>query len=194
MAQLPPKIPNIPPQTYPPLSFSPHQKPLTPPLTNTPNNTNNPSWVDDFLDFTSTRRGTHRRSVSDSIAFLEAAPSGCGFDKLDDEQLMSMFSDEISAGIQGMVGPISSHNSDEDSNDEEKTVMSTDDNNKDCDNKENNNEKVFECLLKSEPGEVESVCKIVSDNYQISANSSDNNANQQSDHSDNYVDPKRVKR
>ncbi|CAO2833351.1 unnamed protein product [Amaranthus hypochondriacus] len=183
MAQLPPKIPNIPPQTYPPLS---NQKPLTPPSTN-------PSWVDDFLDFTSTRRGTHRRSVSDSIAFLEAAPSACGFDKLDDDQLMSMFSDEISAGIQGMVGPISSHNSDEDSNNEDKTVMSIDDNNynnnnkKDCDN---NNDKVFECLLKSEPGEVESV----SHNNQISANSSDNNANHQSDHSDNYVDPKRVKR
>ncbi|KAL5207672.1 hypothetical protein ABZP36_032107 [Zizania latifolia] len=48
------------------------------------------------------RRGAHRRSASDSAAFLEAVPmndviSGGGggdeFDRLDDEQLMSMFSD-----------------------------------------------------------------------------------------------------
>ncbi|KAJ6422039.1 hypothetical protein OIU84_027054 [Salix udensis] len=35
----------------------------------------NPSWVDEFLDFSLTRRGTHRRSASDSIAFLEEAPT-----------------------------------------------------------------------------------------------------------------------
>ncbi|PPS09994.1 hypothetical protein GOBAR_AA10653 [Gossypium barbadense] len=33
--------------------------------------TNHPSWVDEFLDFSSARRGAHRRSMSDSIAFLE---------------------------------------------------------------------------------------------------------------------------
>lgn len=78
----------------------------------------NPSWVDEFLGFSSTRRGTHRRSVSDSIAFREEAPSmlekcratgapglGSGhnssadFDKFDDEQLMSMFNDDISNAV-----------------------------------------------------------------------------------------------
>ncbi|WOK97185.1 basic leucine zipper 6-like [Canna indica] len=61
------------------------------------------SWVDEFLDFSAAKRAAHRRSASDSIAFLEAAPlDGAGggegggheFDRLDDDQLMSMFSDE----------------------------------------------------------------------------------------------------
>jgi hypothetical protein len=44
------------------------------------------------------RDGAHRRSASDSAAFLEAVPmddviGGGEFDRLDDEQLMSMFSD-----------------------------------------------------------------------------------------------------
>ncbi|XP_022741029.1 basic leucine zipper 61-like isoform X2 [Durio zibethinus] len=69
-------------------------------------------WVDEFLDFSSARRETHRRSISDSIAFLEApmleecrggsnAPPGTGtssnheFDKFDDEQFMSMFPDDM---------------------------------------------------------------------------------------------------
>ncbi|KAK7244217.1 hypothetical protein RIF29_39036 [Crotalaria pallida] len=51
-----------------------------------------PSWVDEFLDFSSARRGAHRRSASDSIAFLETT-----FDKLDEDQLISMFSDDFSA-------------------------------------------------------------------------------------------------
>ncbi|KAM0901823.1 hypothetical protein ACQ4PT_019727 [Festuca glaucescens] len=57
------------------------------------------SSAGDFLGFAAARRGAHRRSASDSAAFLEAVPmddvlSGGGdFDRLDDEQLMSMFSD-----------------------------------------------------------------------------------------------------
>ncbi|XP_066325378.1 basic leucine zipper 19-like [Miscanthus floridulus] len=57
----------------------------------------------EFLGFAATRRGAHRRSASDSVAFLEAVPmddviggggsAGDDFDRLDDEQLMSMFSD-----------------------------------------------------------------------------------------------------
>lgn len=55
----------------------------------------------EFLGFAAARRGAHRRSASDSAAFLEAVPmddvigggGGDDFDRLDDEQLMSMFSD-----------------------------------------------------------------------------------------------------
>ncbi|KAG8045663.1 hypothetical protein GUJ93_ZPchr0008g14104 [Zizania palustris] len=60
-----------------------------------------PFWVDEFLDFSAAKRGAHRRSVSDSVAFLEAVPdenAGVGthdFDRLDDDQLMSMFSDDL---------------------------------------------------------------------------------------------------
>lgn len=89
MAQLPPKIPNMTPH-WPDFSS---QK-----LTAT--TVQNPSWVDEFLDFSACRRGNHRRSISDSIAFLEAPfVRGHGsnehqhFDRFDDEQFMSMFKD-----------------------------------------------------------------------------------------------------
>ncbi|KAK9152946.1 hypothetical protein Sjap_000426 [Stephania japonica] len=102
MAQLPPKVPNMAPN-WP--NF-PHQR-LPPSMAITQQQ---PSWVDEFLDFSSAKRSAHRRSVSDSIAFLEAplieecrnSSSGLRhginneFDRLDDEQLMSMFSDEFS--------------------------------------------------------------------------------------------------
>jgi hypothetical protein len=58
------------------------------------------AWAGDFAEFAASRRGAHRRSLSDSVAFVEAAPvdGGAGeFDKLDDDQLMSMFPDEGSA-------------------------------------------------------------------------------------------------
>lgn len=101
MAQLPPKIPNM-TQNWP--NF-PHQR--APSMGNlVPNATQRPSWVEEFLDFSSAKRGSHRRSVSDSISFLEAPlveesqsntkPGNNEFDRLDDEQLMSMFSDDIS--------------------------------------------------------------------------------------------------
>lgn len=57
------------------------------------------SAAGEFLGFAASRRGAHRRSASDSAAFLEAVPmdddviGGGEFDRLDDEQLMSMFSD-----------------------------------------------------------------------------------------------------
>ncbi|WOK91519.1 basic leucine zipper 61-like [Canna indica] len=58
-----------------------------------------PSWVDEFLDFSAARRSHHRRSVSDSVAFLEPplVDEASGFDRLDDDQLLSMFSDEVPA-------------------------------------------------------------------------------------------------
>lgn len=124
MAQLPPKIPNMAPnwpefsrQKIPSLdSFAPSTTAVTAAISH-----QNPSWVDEFLDFSSARRGSHRRSVSDSITFLEMpmleddcrgsvgpatavvpAP-GSGdrneFDRFDDEQFLSMFNDEISAAV-----------------------------------------------------------------------------------------------
>ncbi|GER53823.1 basic-leucine zipper transcription factor family protein [Striga asiatica] len=76
------------------------------------------AWVDEFLDFSASRRGAHRRTVSDPIAFVEeptagAAGAGGGFDRLDDEQLQSMFSDEVAA-----VGPTSNPSTPSDHNSE----------------------------------------------------------------------------
>ncbi|XP_061341827.1 basic leucine zipper 61-like [Gastrolobium bilobum] len=90
MAQLPPKIP-------PPSNFT---------STTTSDKQQLPSWVDEFLDFSSSRRGCHRRSASDSVAFLEecrfsddgaatARTTAHAFHGLEDDQLMSMFCDDI---------------------------------------------------------------------------------------------------
>ncbi|KAG0464222.1 hypothetical protein HPP92_019853 [Vanilla planifolia] len=86
MAQLPPKSP----PTWPTLSSAAAL---------------HASWADDFLDFSSAKRGAHRRAMSDSIAFFEliADPpepahnatvthhSSSDFERLDDDQLISMF-------------------------------------------------------------------------------------------------------
>ncbi|XP_072984704.1 basic leucine zipper 6-like [Typha latifolia] len=84
MAQLPPKVPNMAPN-WPAFGHSAAVA------------VNQPSWINEFLDFAAAKRGAHRRSVSESIAFLEPAVDGGGveheFDRLDDDQLMSMFSD-----------------------------------------------------------------------------------------------------
>ncbi|KAL0443576.1 UNVERIFIED_CONTAM: Basic leucine zipper 34 [Sesamum latifolium] len=62
--------------------------------------------MDDFLDFSASRRSAHRRTVSDPIAFVEAPTSfmeeshdnnNNGFERLDDEQLRNMFSDDVPA-------------------------------------------------------------------------------------------------
>ncbi|PQP98189.1 basic leucine zipper 61-like isoform X1 [Prunus yedoensis var. nudiflora] len=123
MAQLPPKIPSM-AQNWP--SF-PHQRLPTManfiPTTATSAAVQPPSqpqcnWIDEFLDFSSARRGAHRRSASDSIAFMESplildeecrnpsaammnhgSTNNLGFDRLDDEQLMSMFSDDMSVTV-----------------------------------------------------------------------------------------------
>jgi hypothetical protein len=52
------------------------------------------AWADEFAEFAAARRGAHRRSLSDSVAFVEVAPGAGDFDRLDDDQLMSMFPDE----------------------------------------------------------------------------------------------------
>ncbi|KAJ4896122.1 Basic leucine zipper 61 [Raphanus sativus] len=102
MAQLPPKIPTMTTTTTPHWpDFSSQKLPsiaATAAATAATAGQQNPTWMDEFLDFSSTRRGTHRRSISDSIAFLEAPSSGVGnhhFDRFDDEQFMSMFNDDV---------------------------------------------------------------------------------------------------
>ncbi|KAL5211462.1 hypothetical protein ABZP36_022309 [Zizania latifolia] len=71
------------------------------------------SAAGEFLGFAAARRGAHRRSASDSAAFLEAVPmddviggggGGDEFDRLDDEQLMSMFSDVEAPAVSDGAG------------------------------------------------------------------------------------------
>ncbi|KAG6416871.1 hypothetical protein SASPL_124312 [Salvia splendens] len=119
MAQLPPKIPTI---TTNWADFS-HQKMGGLSISNHHNN-NNPTWIDEFLDFSSARRGSHRRSMRDSIAFLEAPMAEeClksnssavgkdgGFEGLDEDQLMSMFNDDVEPGASNPSSPSDDHNS-----------------------------------------------------------------------------------
>ena len=112
MAQLPPKIPTMAP-AWPEFGGGHHhhhhhqRSPsvgtfLAAPMPPPPLHPQQPSWVDEFLDFSAAKRGAHRRSVSDSVAFLEPGPddgnAGVGahdFDRLDDDQLLSMFSDDL---------------------------------------------------------------------------------------------------
>ncbi|KAJ8752130.1 hypothetical protein K2173_001805 [Erythroxylum novogranatense] len=189
MAQLPPKIPNILP-TWPEFSGI-----LAPPKVTSTTTTRamvdnmttttaaqNPSWVDEFLDFSSSRRGTHRRSVSDSITFLEApmldechgsdgAPTGTRhseFDKFDDEQFMSMFAEDVSNAVGAPCSSNTSSPSDHNSFYEYKeTVPSSD-------------QKQHK--IKNETDEVQSQCQ---SNTQAPASNTNN---------DRIVDPKRVKR
>ncbi|OWM81432.1 basic leucine zipper 6-like [Punica granatum] len=87
-----------------------------------------PSWVDDFLEFSALRRGAHRRSASDSVAFFEAVPelpdsSDGVFERLDNEQLISMFSNELSGGAPPtLLSNPSTPSSDQNSNNEEKAA------------------------------------------------------------------------
>ncbi|KAJ4904913.1 Basic leucine zipper 61 [Raphanus sativus] len=99
MAQLPPKVPTMTTTTTPHWpEFSSQKLPSIAATAAATAGQQNPSWMDEFLDFSSTRRGTDRRSISDSIAFLDQPSSGVGshhFDRFDDEQFMSMFNDDL---------------------------------------------------------------------------------------------------
>ncbi|XP_058773926.1 basic leucine zipper 34-like [Vicia villosa] len=220
MAQLPPKIPNMSP-SWP--DFSTHQKNIMPTSISSNNivfnsnvNTNNyhqnqnPSWVDEFLDFSSARRGAHRRSVSDSVAFLESPMlDDCSgkngenennindddheFDKFDDEQFMSMFNDEI-AGVHNMPPILSSSNASSPSdqnfvnNENENEMINKQEEKKENDLREMKKEEDDEKQLKNEPDEVESQCK------QENSQPQNNNNNNSSSSNDRITDPKRVKR
>ncbi|KAF7836670.1 basic leucine zipper 61-like [Senna tora] len=123
-----------------------------------------PTWADEFLDFSSARRGAHRRSASDSVAFLDTAFLAAGgnhhlgFDRLDDDQLISMFSDVDVGGAVSMLPSSSatasmstpSTPSDQNSNDDDETPMALDD-------VVLANQEQWQ--PKNEPLEVESACK-----------------------------------
>ncbi|KAK6934206.1 Basic-leucine zipper domain [Dillenia turbinata] len=187
MAELPTKNPNM-AQNW--TSF-PHQKfptmepinMMLPAAAATTIATEHPSWIDKFLDFSSASPGTDKRSISDSIAFLETPlvvlddnhNSNGGFDRLDDKQFMSMFSDNVAAA-HGTPTTLSSSYpstpSDQNSNIEEKPTLV-----------EN------QPPPKSEPGELESSRK--SEPQQSTPPPSSTTA---AATTDPIIDPKRVKR
>ncbi|KAI4363854.1 hypothetical protein MLD38_020020 [Melastoma candidum] len=197
MAQLPPKIPNVPPiwQEFPKL---PHHHPYA--ASGNCNGNGNPSWVDEFLDFSSARRGAHRRSVSESIAFLEApllencrgvegvvpcsdgGNAGGEFDRFDDEQFVSMFTDEILPSV--VIPTLSSSNPSSPSD-------------HDCINEEKHGtpplqqQQQQEIHPKYEPEEVQSPFE---SDYRVTdtANTAAEDALNES--TERIVDPKRVKR
>ncbi|KAJ9153544.1 hypothetical protein P3X46_026971 [Hevea brasiliensis] len=216
MAQLPPKIPTITPN-WPPFP----QQTMSNYLSNTHTTTatvtpavldnHQPSWVEEFLDFTSARRGVHRRSISDSIAFLETSTTplaedcnkqingnnnnnnnhnssnafiseNLGFDKLDDEQLMSMFSDDMSLSMPPS-SPNPSTPSDQNSNNDEKPMVGLDQQYHHQQQQQKQNEQ--QQPAKAEPEEVESSCKQEPPKQQPPTSSNDDPI---------IIDPKRVKR
>lgn len=207
MAQLPPKIPNMSP-SWPDFSSDHKNIPMPlPPLNNGTNNNSshyhhqhhhsqNPSWVDEFLDFSSARRGAHRRSVSDSITYLDARcddtnnhNNGNEFDKFDDEQFMSMFNDEIVLSGVHMPPPttlsFSNPSSPSDQNfinDEKETNQKV----KKLQEEEQEEHHHHHYQLKNEAYEVESQC-----NQEIMQTPNDTNT---SSSSERITDPKRVKR
>ncbi|KAK7263717.1 hypothetical protein RJT34_31311 [Clitoria ternatea] len=202
MAQLPPKIPNMAPN-WP--EFSSHKK--LPSLKSiSPNgvtNTNiisnhhpqNPSWVDEFLDFSAVRRGAHRRSVSDSITFLESpvlvghhCKGGGGnsgdneFDRFDDEQFMSMFSDEASGNAM-VPQTLSTSN------------PSTPSDHNSINEEEEQEEKQEKKRVKNESDEDEIQCKQeITEALNNNDDSNDNSNHANTCSSDRITDPKRVKR
>ncbi|KAK1405250.1 Basic leucine zipper 61 [Heracleum sosnowskyi] len=114
MAQLPPKVPNMTQNWH---DTSHHQRMPSMDSLGLAASNGGPSWADEFLDFSLTKRGSHRRSVStDSIAFLDQIPmaqmeqkesrrssapgsrrSATEFDGFDEEQFMAMFIDDTTA-------------------------------------------------------------------------------------------------
>lgn len=192
MAQLPPKIPNMTIPNWPDVVSH----------TKLPSLATNPSWVDEFLDFSTARRGSHRRSVSDSITFLEAPmldecrgggsgaappvaaalPGSSGndgeFDRFDDEQFLSMFNDEI-ASMAVATGPtVSSSN-----------PSTPSDHNSINDEKEMQLDQSSKQQVKNESEEVESQC-----NSDSQANPNSTTTTTTNSVNDRIIDPKRVKR
>ncbi|KAL0306554.1 UNVERIFIED_CONTAM: Basic leucine zipper 34 [Sesamum radiatum] len=140
------------------------------------------SWMDDFLDFSASRRSAHRRTVSDPIAFVEAPTSfmeephdnnnNNGFERLDDEQLRNMFSDDVPA-TRSSSNPSSP----------------SDQNSTEIHEKKSSPEH-HRLQPKAEPGEVDSSCKPAAEtSTPPEAKSSDNTPA-----GDTIVDPKRIKR
>lgn len=161
MEQLPPKAPiSMAAHNWPAFQFQmmPTSAAVAPPT----------SWMDEFLDFSATRRSAHRRTVSDPIAFVEddSHNNNMGFDRLDDEQLRNMFSDEVVA-----VGSSSNPSTQSDQNsdyDDKKTAA-----------------ELHRVQPKPEPGEVDKPAE----DTPTQAKSSENSPG-----ADAIVDPKRIKR
>lgn len=172
MEQLPPKAPITMAHNWPSFPF----QMMPPPPSAAPHPG---SWMDEFLDFSSTRRNAHRRTVSDPIAFVEEPPAvhnnGIGFDRLDDEQLRSMFSDDVVA-----LGPTTRSSSNRSStnpstpSDSEKSAAAA---------------EHHRVQLKNEPGEVDSSCEAAAADAPMQTKSSENNSGDNT-----IVDPKRIKR
>ncbi|XP_073157286.1 basic leucine zipper 34-like [Henckelia pumila] len=203
MAQLPPKVPSM-TQNWP--HFPPQNMSNDHNLsTNNILMTSNPSWnnMDEFLNFSSLRRGSHRRSASDSVAFLDPpmveecrrasiAPNGSmmingttsgggggigceeEFERFDDEQFMSMFTDEVGPTMSSSSPSPSDHNSmDDHDHDHVQKLLGP---------------SGHHVKPKSEPEEVQSSCKL-SDEFEFDAVhiTPDNS-------SEKIFDPKRIKR
>ncbi|XP_023768311.1 basic leucine zipper 34 [Lactuca sativa] len=183
MAQLPPKAPTM-AQKWPSFSYQTMQ-PMMPMSASQP-----PSWMDDFLDFSSARRNAHRRSASDPIAFVETpfinecrnsnsndpsmipCSNNNGFERLDDEQLSSMFSDDVAANLHSTRS--SSSPSEQNSDNDERRPSPP--------------QEQPPSQLKSEPGEVED-----GGGYEHDSDSGKLPFTFSSD-GGTIVDPKRVKR
>ncbi|PWA94505.1 Basic-leucine zipper domain-containing protein [Artemisia annua] len=192
MAQLPPKVPTM-AQNW--LSYPYNQMMSMPSSAAQP-----PNWVDEFLDFSSVRRNSHRRSVSDPIAFVESPfieecgnstngncgnNNSVGFERLDDEQFSSMFADDVgttnvptSTRSSSNPSTPSDQNSD---NDEGKVTLP-------LDQHKHQQEQQQQQQPKNEPGEVEdgSGCQPEMDSAKPCFNFSSDGST--------IVDPKRVKR
>ncbi|MCD7462207.1 hypothetical protein HAX54_048003 [Datura stramonium] len=186
MSHLPPRAPNMTPN-WP--DFSLHQK-----MENLAAPTAHNLWADEFLDMSS-RRGSHRRSMSDSIAFLESpmveecrrlstpGSGGTGngheeFERFDDEQqIMSMFNDDVhdmSCSNPSSPSDYINVNEDRKMNGADHQMMQQ------------------QQQLKSDQNEeVQSSCKTTEELAAANQNASTNN-NEYS--SERVVDPKRIKR
>ncbi|KAH6788714.1 Basic-leucine zipper transcription factor family protein [Perilla frutescens var. frutescens] len=166
MEQLPPKAPitMAAAHNWPPFQFQmmPNPAAVPPPA----------SWMDEFLDFSATRRSAHRRTVSDPIAFVEDSHNNSmgAFDRLDDEQLQNMFADDVVAvGSSSNPSTPSDNNSDYD----DKKLTAAD------------HRRLQQ--PKPEPGDLDCSSKPAADTP-AQAKSSDNSP------ADAVVDPKRIKR
>lgn len=189
MAQLPPKVPTM-AQNW--LSYPYNQMMSMPSSAAQP-----PNWVDEFLDFSSVRRNSHRRSVSDPIAFVESpfieecgnTNGNCGnntvgFERLDDEQFSSMFADDVGTNVPTSTRSSSNPSTPSDQNsdnDEGKVTLP-------LDQHKHQQEQQQQQQPKNEPGEVEdgSGCQPEMDSAKPCFNFSSDGST--------IVDPKRVKR
>ncbi|XP_076929902.1 basic leucine zipper 34-like [Bidens hawaiensis] len=182
MAQLPPKVPTL-ANNWPSFPYQMMTSAAVQP----------PNWVDEFLDFSSLRRNSHRRSVSDPIAFVETpfieecrnssantslmpCSNNTGFDRLDDEQFSSMFSDDVATNLPSSSNSPTPSDQHSDNDIEVKTVPTP-----------TLPQEIQHHHPKNEPGEVEDGgCQPESESTKPSFNFSSDGST--------IVDPKRVKR